>query len=49
MVSVATKKKVYVAKGIKYFSTLGVAEFEMEAQTLKKEMRSLLRGLPREH
>jgi putative protease len=31
----ATKRKVYVAKGIKYFSKLGVAEFEMESQTLK--------------
>ncbi|MEG1748967.1 MAG: peptidase U32 family protein [Tannerellaceae bacterium] len=30
----STKKKVYVAKGIKYFSGIGVAEFEMESQTL---------------
>lgn len=40
----ATKKKVYVAKGIKYFSGLGVAEFEMEAQTLKKGDEILITG-----
>ncbi|MDR1402893.1 MAG: U32 family peptidase [Tannerellaceae bacterium] len=31
----ATKKKVYVAKAVKYFGRLGVAEFEMESQALK--------------
>lgn len=31
----ATKRKVYVAKGIKYFNSLGVAEFEMESGSLK--------------
>ena len=31
----ATKKKVYVAKGIKYFDKIGVAEFEMESGNLK--------------
>jgi putative protease len=32
--SSASKQKVYVAKAIKYFSKLGVAEFLMEAQEL---------------
>jgi putative protease len=40
----ATKRKVYVAKGIKYFSKLGVAEFEMESQTLKVGDEILITG-----
>ena len=32
--SSATKRKEYVARGINYFSNLGVAEFEMESGTL---------------
>lgn len=31
----STKRKVYIGKGIKYFSNLGVAEFLMETQSLK--------------
>ncbi|MDR1259466.1 MAG: U32 family peptidase [Tannerellaceae bacterium] len=40
----ATKRKVYVAKGVKYFGGLGVAEFEMESQTLKKGDEILITG-----
>jgi putative protease len=32
--SSAKKRKVYVAKAVKYFGNIGVAEFEMEAQSL---------------
>jgi len=42
--SSATKKKVYVAKAIKYFSEIGVAEFEMESQTLKVGDEILITG-----
>lgn len=42
--SSATKKKVYVAKAIKYFSEIGVAEFEMESQTLKVGDEVLITG-----
>ncbi|MCD8176422.1 MAG: U32 family peptidase [Tannerellaceae bacterium] len=42
--SEATKKKVYVAKGIKYFSGIGVAEFEMEAQSLQIGDEILITG-----
>ncbi|GAB6394562.1 MAG: U32 family peptidase or collagenase [Bacteroidales bacterium] len=42
--SAATKRKVYVAKGIKYFGKLGVAEFEMEAQTLRVGDEILITG-----
>ncbi|MCD8043039.1 MAG: U32 family peptidase [Tannerellaceae bacterium] len=42
--SEATKKKVYVAKGIKYFSGIGVAEFEMEAQSLRVGDEILITG-----
>lgn len=42
--SSATKKKVYVAKAIKYFSEIGVAEFEMESQTLKTGDEILITG-----
>ncbi|MDR1555439.1 MAG: U32 family peptidase [Tannerellaceae bacterium] len=40
----AGKRKVYVAKGIKYFGGLGVAEFEMESQTLKTGDEILITG-----
>lgn len=40
----ATKKKVYVAKGIKYFSGLGVAEFEIESGSLKVGDEILITG-----
>lgn len=33
--SVATKRKLYIGKGINYFSKLGVAEFKMETGHLK--------------
>jgi putative protease len=42
--SAATRRKVYVAKGIKYFGKLGVAEFEMEAQTLRVGDEILITG-----
>ncbi|MDF9831306.1 peptidase U32 family protein [Parabacteroides sp. PF5-6] len=40
----ATKKKVYVAKGVKYFSGLGVAEFEMESGSLRVGDEILITG-----
>jgi len=40
----ATKKKVYVAKGIKYFGGLGVAEFEMESGELTVGDEILITG-----
>ncbi|EGK02675.1 MULTISPECIES: peptidase U32 family protein [Dysgonomonas] len=40
----ATKRKVYIAKGIKYFSNLGVAEFLMETQSLKVGDEILITG-----
>lgn len=42
--SCATKKKVYVGKGIKYFSKLGVAEFAIEAADFKKGDKLLITG-----
>lgn len=42
--SSATKRKVYVAKAIKHFSEIGVAEFEMESQTLKVGDEILITG-----
>lgn len=42
--SSATRKKVYVAKGIKYFSGLQVAEFEMESGSLKAGDEILITG-----
>ncbi len=42
--SVATEKKVYCGKGIKYFSKLGVAEFQIEAKELHKGDRLLITG-----
>jgi len=40
----AMKKKAYVAKGIKYFSGLGVAEFEMESGSLRVGDEILITG-----
>lgn len=40
----ATRKKVYVARGIKYFDKIGVAEFEMECGTLKVGDEILITG-----
>lgn len=40
----ATKKKVYIGKGIKYFSNLGVAEFLMESSSLKVGDEILITG-----
>ncbi|NDW09024.1 peptidase U32 family protein [Dysgonomonas sp. 520] len=42
--SESTKKKVYIGKGIKYFSNLGVGEFLMETQTLKVGDEILITG-----
>ncbi|MDH6356345.1 peptidase U32 family protein [Parabacteroides sp. PF5-9] len=42
--SSATKKKVYLAKAIKYFSGLGVGEFEMESGTLSVGDEILITG-----
>ncbi len=40
----STKKKMYIAKSIKYFSNLGVAEFQMETQSLKVGDEVLITG-----
>ncbi len=40
----ATEKKMYIGKAIKYFSKLGVAEFLMETQSLKKGDKILITG-----
>ncbi len=40
----ATEKKVYVAKGMRYFSNIGVAEFKMEAGSIKKGDKLLITG-----
>lgn len=42
--SCATEKKVYIGKGIKYFSKLGVAEFAIEAADFKKGDKLLITG-----
>jgi putative protease len=42
--SAATKRKVYIGKGIKYFANIGVAEFLMETQTLKVGDEILITG-----
>ena len=42
--SAATEKKVYCAKGIRYYSKLGVAEFKIEACDLKVGDRILITG-----
>lgn len=40
----ATRRKVYIGKGIKYFSNIGVAEFLMETQSLKVGDEILVTG-----
>jgi putative protease len=40
----ATKRKIYIGKGLKYFSSLGVAEFLMETQSLKVGDEILITG-----
>lgn len=40
----ATKRKVYIGKGIKYFSNLGVGEFLMETQSLRVGDEILITG-----
>lgn len=42
--SSATERKVYVGKGVKYFSKIGVAEFLLEANTLDKDDKLLITG-----
>ena len=42
--SCATEKKVYVGKGVKYFSKLSVAEFAIEAADFKKGDKLLITG-----
>ena len=42
--SSATEKKVYVGNGIKYFSKLGVAEFEILASEIKKGDKLMVTG-----
>ena len=42
--SCATEKKVYVGKGVKYFSKLGVAEFAIEAANFRKGDKLLITG-----
>lgn len=42
--SEATERKVYVGKGIKYFSNIGVAEFLMEAGEMKQGDKLLITG-----
>jgi putative protease len=40
----ATERKVYIGKGVKYFSKLGVAEFTVEANTFKLGDKMLITG-----
>ena len=40
----ATERKVYVGRGVKYFSRLGVAEFTVEATTFKLGDKLLVTG-----
>lgn len=42
--NIATEKKIYVGKGVKYFSKLGVAEFVVEASELHKGDKLLITG-----
>lgn len=42
--SVATEKKTYIGKGVKYYSALGVAEFHLEAGGFKKGDKLLITG-----
>ena len=40
----ATERKVYIGKGTKYYSKLGVAEFSVEADTFKVGDKMLITG-----
>ena len=40
----ATERKVYIGKGTKYYSKLGVAEFTVEANTFKVGDKMLITG-----
>ncbi|MBQ0085675.1 MAG: U32 family peptidase [Prevotella sp.] len=40
----ATEKKVYIGKGVRYFSNIGVAEFKLEAGGFSKGDRLLITG-----
>ncbi len=40
----ATERKVYIGKGVKYFSRLGVAEFTVEADTFRVGDKMLITG-----
>ena len=40
----ATERKVYIGKGVKYFSKLGVAEFSVEANTFRLGDKLLVTG-----
>ena len=42
--SAATERKIYVGKGIKYFSNLGVAEFLVEAAEINVGDKLLITG-----
>ena len=42
--SVATERKVYIGKGVKYFGRLGVAEFRLEAGGFRKGDKLLITG-----
>ena len=42
--SCATERKVYIGKGVKYFSKLGVAEFTVEASTFRQGDKMLITG-----
>ncbi len=42
--SKATKRKMYIGKGVKYFDKAGAAEFKMEAQTLEPGNEILITG-----
>ena len=42
--SKATKKKIYLGKGVKYFNNIGVGEFVIEAQSLKVGDEILITG-----
>jgi putative protease len=42
--SKATQKKIYIAKGMKYFSKTGIGEFKMESHTLEKGNKIMITG-----
>ncbi|MBI4930366.1 MAG: U32 family peptidase [Bacteroidetes bacterium] len=42
--SKATKKKIYVGKGIKYFDNIGIGEFKIESQSLEVGDEILISG-----